>query len=61
MNFIDGLNLEQVEYAIKAISAVHALSLGMKFKEKIDLNEKYSVKQLTIFFLGIKINSSYVF
>ena len=43
MNFVDGLNLEQAEYAIKAIASVHALSLGMKFKERIDLNEKYSV------------------
>lgn len=43
INFINGLNLEQAEYAIKAIASVHALSLGMKFKEKIDLNEKYSV------------------
>lgn len=43
MNFINGLNLEQAEFAIKAIASVHALSLGMKFKEKVDLNEKYSV------------------
>lgn len=43
VNFINGLNLEQAEFAIKAIASVHALSLGMKFKEKVDLNEKYSV------------------
>jgi Ecdysteroid kinase-like family len=43
VNFINGLNLEQAEFAIKAIASVHALSLAMKFKEKIDLNEKYSV------------------
>ena len=43
ISFVDGLNLEQVEYAIKAVAVVHALSLGMKFKEKCDLNEKYPV------------------
>jgi hypothetical protein len=43
VNFVDGLNLEQAEFAIKAIASVHALSLGMKFKEKVDLNEKYPV------------------
>lgn len=43
VNFMNGLNLEQAEFAIKAIASVHALSLGMKFKEKVDLNEKYSV------------------
>lgn len=43
VNFVSGLNLEQAEYAIKAIASVHALSLGMKFKEKVDLNEKYPV------------------
>jgi len=48
ISFVEGLNLEQAEYAIKAIASVHALSLGMKFKEKIDLNEKYSVSKFTI-------------
>lgn len=43
LNFVNGLNLEQAEFAIKAIASVHALSLGMKFKEKVDLNEKYPV------------------
>jgi Ecdysteroid kinase-like family len=48
VNFVNGLNLEQAEFAIKAIASVHALSLGMKFKEKIDLNEKYSVSNVFI-------------
>lgn len=42
---MDGLTLEQAECAIKSISIIHALSLGMKFKEKVDLNEKYPVKK----------------
>lgn len=29
---------------MKAIAAVHSLTLGMKIKEKVDLNEKYAVK-----------------
>ncbi|XP_055692579.1 uncharacterized oxidoreductase dhs-27-like [Lutzomyia longipalpis] len=40
-HFIKGLTLEEAESAIRAIAAVHALSLGMKTKHKIDLNEKY--------------------
>ncbi|XP_055853499.1 uncharacterized oxidoreductase dhs-27-like [Episyrphus balteatus] len=40
-HFTSGLTLEQTKYAIISISAVHALSLAMKFKEKVQLNEKY--------------------
>lgn len=42
-NLSKGLSLEEAESAIEAIAAVHALTLGMKIKEKIDLNEKYPV------------------
>lgn len=33
----------EAESAVKAIAVVHALTLGIKIKEKIDLNEKYPV------------------
>jgi hypothetical protein len=46
VKFSDGLNLEQAECAIKAIASVHALSLGMKLKEKVNLNEKYPVRNI---------------
>lgn len=42
-NLSKGLTLEEAESAIEAIAAIHALTLGMKIKEKIDLNEKYPV------------------
>lgn len=37
------MTLDEAEGAITAISAVHALTLGMKLKLKVDLNEKYPV------------------
>lgn len=42
-NLSKGLTLEEAESAIEAIATIHALTLGMKIKEKIDLNEKYPV------------------
>lgn len=42
-NLSDGLNLIEAESAIKSIASFHALVLGMKYKEKVDLNEKYPV------------------
>lgn len=33
----------EAESAIKAIAVIHAISLGIKIKEKVDLNEKYPV------------------
>lgn len=42
-NLSKGLTLEEAESAIEAIAAIHALTLGMKIKEKVDLNEKYPV------------------
>lgn len=42
-NLSKGLTIEEAESAIEAIAAIHALTLGMKIKEKIDLNEKYPV------------------
>lgn len=43
VNLSSGLSLNEAEGAITAIAAVHALTLGMKLKEKVDLNEKYPV------------------
>ncbi|XP_058061382.1 uncharacterized protein LOC131211783 [Anopheles bellator] len=40
-NFTTGLTLGQTEAAIRAIVTIHALSLGLKIKKKVDLNEKY--------------------
>lgn len=40
-HFTRGLTLDQTESAIKEISIIHALSLGLKIKSKINLNEKY--------------------
>lgn len=42
-HFTKGLTLHEAENAVRAIASVHALSLGMKFVDKIDLNEKYPV------------------
>ena len=42
-HFIKGLSFEEAKYAIASLSTIHALSLGMKYKDKIDLNEKYPV------------------
>lgn len=42
-NLSKGLTFEEAESAIEAIAAIHALTLGMKIKDKVDLNEKYSV------------------
>lgn len=42
-NFTSGLTLGQTEGAIRAIVTIHALSLGLKIKKKVDLNEKYPV------------------
>lgn len=47
-NLSKGLDLIEAESAIKAIAAVHALTLGMKIKEKVDLNEKYPVCRIFI-------------
>uniref|UniRef100_A0AAG5CRF3 CHK kinase-like domain-containing protein n=1 Tax=Anopheles atroparvus TaxID=41427 RepID=A0AAG5CRF3_ANOAO len=40
-NFTSGLTIGQTEGAIRAIVTIHALSLGLKIKKKVDLNEKY--------------------
>ncbi|XP_065080105.1 uncharacterized oxidoreductase dhs-27-like [Ochlerotatus camptorhynchus] len=40
-NFTSGLTVGQTEAAIRAIVAIHALSLGLKLKKKVDVNEKY--------------------
>lgn len=40
-HFIKGLTLVETEAAIRALANVHALSLAMKTKEKMDLNERY--------------------
>ncbi|XP_055585854.1 uncharacterized protein LOC129738635 [Uranotaenia lowii] len=40
-NFTAGLTIGQTEAAIRAIVAIHALSLGLKIKKKVDINEKY--------------------
>lgn len=42
----NGLTLNEAEGAITTIAAVHALTLGMKLKEKVDLNEKYPVSEM---------------
>lgn len=42
-NISNGLSLLEAESAIKAIAVIHALTLGIKIKEKVDLNEKYPV------------------
>lgn len=42
-HFKKGLTLCEAENAIRSVSVVHALSLGLKLKEKVDLNEKYPV------------------
>lgn len=39
--------MNEAEGAITAIAAVHSLTLGMKLKEKVDLNEKYPVSKLS--------------
>lgn len=46
VNLSNGLSLNEAEGAITTIAAVHALTLGMKLKEKVDLNEKYPVSWL---------------
>lgn len=43
VNLSKGLTLNEAESAIKVIAAIHSLTLGMKIKEKVDLNEKYPV------------------
>lgn len=40
-HFKRGLTLAEAESAIGTIATVHALSLGIKLKEKVDLNERY--------------------
>ncbi|XP_055373096.1 uncharacterized oxidoreductase dhs-27-like [Condylostylus longicornis] len=40
-HFTTGLTYDEAKYAISSIAVVHALSIGMKFKEKVNLNEKY--------------------
>ncbi|CAH0386668.1 unnamed protein product [Bemisia tabaci] len=40
-DFMGGLTLLQAEAALDAISRLHAVSLAMRLKEDIDLNEKY--------------------
>lgn len=42
-NLSQGLTLGEAETAIEAIATIHALTLGMKIREKVDLNEKYPV------------------
>lgn len=54
-NLSEGLTLEEAESAVEAIAAVHALTLGMKIKEKIDLNEKYPVKLRKTYFFSLLI------
>lgn len=46
-HFKKGLTLSEAENAIRSVSVVHALSLGLKLKEKVDLNEKYPVSSVT--------------
>lgn len=52
VNLSKGLTLEEAESAVEAIAVIHALTLGMKIKEKIDLNEKYPVKLRKTSFLA---------
>ncbi|XP_037027878.1 uncharacterized protein LOC119068415 isoform X1 [Bradysia coprophila] len=40
-HFKKGLTLVEAEAAVTTIAVVHALSLGMKVKEKVNLNERY--------------------
>lgn len=40
-HFIKGLTLAETEAAIRGLANVHSLSLCMKSKEKMDLNERY--------------------
>lgn len=42
-HFKKGLSLIEAECAVTTISVVHALSLGLKLKEKVNLNERYPV------------------
>lgn len=42
-NISDGLSLTETESAVKAVAVLHALTLGIKIKEKVDMNEKYPV------------------
>lgn len=42
-HFKKGLTLVEAEAAVTTIAVVHALSLGMKVKEKVNLNERYPV------------------
>lgn len=49
-NFTTGLTLGQTEGAIRAIVTIHALSLGLKIKKKVDLNEKYPVGRCSIMY-----------
>ncbi|XP_053682154.1 uncharacterized oxidoreductase dhs-27-like [Sabethes cyaneus] len=40
-NFTSGLTVSQTEAAIRAIVTIHVLSLGLKVKKKVNINEKY--------------------
>lgn len=44
-HFKKGLTLLEAESAISTIAVVHALSLGIKINEKVDLNERYPVSR----------------
>lgn len=61
-HFKKGLNLMEAESAIKTISVVHALSLGLKLKHKVDLNERYPVSvtvlQIAVFYSNDSLQSS---
>lgn len=55
-HFKKGLSLIEAECAVTTIAVVHALSLGLKFKEKVNLNERYPVGHICI-----RININVVF
>lgn len=44
-HFKKGLTLLEAESAVKTVAVVHALSLGLKLKNKVDLNERYPVSK----------------
>lgn len=45
--------MSQTEGAIRSVVAIHALSLGLKLKKKVDVNEKYPVSAV-IFVISLK-------
>lgn len=43
-HFKKGLTLAEAKCAISTIAVVHALSLAIKIKHKVDMNERYPVR-----------------